>query len=97
MTDSPELAAAKRLLDEAKDQGFRFVRLAPGEDGPLRGVRDTPDHRDEIYRLCRTFREVGAVPRCGYTAEHANRRPGDETRLVSRPVRMPSIVIRHTR
>jgi hypothetical protein len=37
MADSPELAAAKRLLDEAKDQGFRFERLAPGEDGPLRG------------------------------------------------------------
>ncbi|MBV9651561.1 MAG: hypothetical protein JO296_15685 [Pseudonocardiales bacterium] len=49
MADSPELAAAKRLLDEAKDQGFRFERVAPGEDGPLRGVRDTPKHRDEIY------------------------------------------------
>ncbi|MGH3548332.1 MAG: hypothetical protein ACRDQU_09515 [Pseudonocardiaceae bacterium] len=49
MADSPELAAAKRLLDEAKDRGFRFERLPPGEDGPLRGVRDTPEHRDEIY------------------------------------------------
>lgn len=49
MADSPELAAAKRLLDEAKGQGFRFERLAPGQDGPLRGVRDTPQHRDEIY------------------------------------------------
>ena len=49
MADSPELAAAKRLLDKAKDQGFRFERVAPGEDGPLRGVRDTPEHRDEIY------------------------------------------------
>jgi hypothetical protein len=49
MADSPELAAAKRLLDEAKAQGFRFERVAPGEDGHLRGVRDTPEHRDEIY------------------------------------------------
>src|SRR5919206_996908 len=49
MADSPDLAAAKRLLDHAKARGFRFERLAPGEDGPLRGVRDTPEHRDEIY------------------------------------------------
>lgn len=49
MADSPDLAAAKRLLDDAKDQGFRFERVASGEDGPLRGVRDTPEHRDEIY------------------------------------------------
>ena len=49
MADSPELVAAKRLLDEAKDRGFRFERVAPGEDGPLRGVRNTPEHRDEIY------------------------------------------------
>jgi len=49
MADSPELAAAKRLLDEAKDRGFHFERVALGEDGPLRGVRDTPEHRDEIY------------------------------------------------
>jgi hypothetical protein len=40
--DSPDLAAAKRLLDAAKDQGFRFQRIAPGPDGPLRGVRETP-------------------------------------------------------
>lgn len=49
MADSPELAAAKRLLDDAKDQGFHFERVAPGEDGPLQGVRETPEHRDEIY------------------------------------------------
>jgi hypothetical protein len=49
MADSPEVAAAKRLLDAAKDQGFRFERLAPGPDGPLRGVRETVEWRDEIY------------------------------------------------
>ena len=38
MADSPDLAAAKRLLDHAKAQEFRFERVAPGEDGPLRGV-----------------------------------------------------------
>lgn len=47
--DSPELAAAKRLLDTAKDQGFHFQRLAPGPDGPLRGVRQTPEFVDELY------------------------------------------------
>jgi hypothetical protein len=47
--DSPELAAAKRLLDAAKDAGFAFTRIAPGEDGPLRGVRQTPQWVDEMY------------------------------------------------
>jgi hypothetical protein len=46
---SPDLAAAKRLLDEAKAQGFRFARIAPGPDGPLLGVRETADYEDEIY------------------------------------------------
>lgn len=47
--DSPDLAAAKRLLDAAKDQGFRFQRIAPGPDGPLLGVRETPEFFDELY------------------------------------------------
>lgn len=47
--DSPDLAAAKRLLDTAKDQGFRFQRIAPGPDGPLRAVRETPEFVDELY------------------------------------------------
>lgn len=49
MADSPELVAAKRLLDVAKNDGFAFERIAPGEDGPLRGVRETPQWRDVIY------------------------------------------------
>jgi hypothetical protein len=49
MADSPELAAAKRLLDLAKSQGFAFQRIAPGPDGPLFARRETPEHRDEIY------------------------------------------------
>jgi hypothetical protein len=49
MADSPDLAAAKRLLDDAKDRGFAFQRIAPGEDGPLQGVRQTPDWVDELY------------------------------------------------
>ena len=49
MADSPELAAAKRLLDVAKDQGFTFQRIAPGPDGPLRGVRKTVAWIDKIY------------------------------------------------
>jgi hypothetical protein len=49
MTDSPDLAAAKRLLDTAKSEGFAFHRIAPGPDGPLRGVRKTLQWVDEIY------------------------------------------------
>ncbi|MBV8995197.1 MAG: hypothetical protein JO287_16205 [Pseudonocardiales bacterium] len=48
-TDSPELVAAKRLLDAAKDAGFTFQRIAPSEDGPLRGVRQCVEWIDEIY------------------------------------------------
>lgn len=47
--DSPDLAAAKRLLDAAKQVGFSFARIAPGPDGPLRGTRQTPHWVDEIY------------------------------------------------
>ncbi|MGH3513385.1 MAG: hypothetical protein ACRDRB_14060 [Pseudonocardiaceae bacterium] len=47
-TDSPDLAAAMRLLDTAKQRGFVFTRTAPGEDGPLRGVRETLAWQDEI-------------------------------------------------
>jgi hypothetical protein len=47
--DGPDLIAAKRLVDLARDQGFVFQRVAPGEDGPLRGVRETVEWVDEIY------------------------------------------------
>lgn len=47
--DGPELAAAKRLLDATKREGFAFQRVAPGEDGPLFGVRETLDYRDTCY------------------------------------------------
>jgi hypothetical protein len=47
--ESPELRAARRLLDLAKRQGFAFQRLAPGEDGLLFARRETLEHRDEIY------------------------------------------------
>lgn len=48
-TDGPRLAAAKRLLDAAKDAGFTFVHIAPGPDGPLRGTRETREWTDHIY------------------------------------------------
>lgn len=48
MADSPELAAAKRLLDSAKDSGLAFERVAPGVDGPLLGVRESVEWVDEI-------------------------------------------------
>lgn len=47
--ESPELAAAKRLLDAAKRGGFCFQRVAPGPDGPLWGVRETLQWRDTVY------------------------------------------------
>lgn len=49
MADGPEIAAAKRLLDLAKDRGFRFWRIAPGEDGPLWGKRETLEWLDTIF------------------------------------------------
>ena len=49
MADSPDLAAAKRLLDAAKDAVFSFQRIAPGEDAPLRGVRQSTEWLDEIH------------------------------------------------
>lgn len=49
VADGPELAAAKRLLDLARDQGFVFQRVAPGDDGPLLGIRESTEYRDRIY------------------------------------------------
>jgi hypothetical protein len=47
--DSPEVAAAKRLIDALREQGFSFSRIAPGEDAPVRGTRDDRNYSDEIY------------------------------------------------
>src|SRR5919206_101924 len=47
--DGAEVAAAKRLLDLAKRQGFAFQRVAPGEDGPLFARRETIEYHDELY------------------------------------------------
>ncbi|HET9256894.1 MAG TPA: hypothetical protein VFO16_17100 [Pseudonocardiaceae bacterium] len=49
MSDSPSLRAAMRLLDATKTQGFAFCRIAPGEDGPLVGRRESADFTDQIY------------------------------------------------
>lgn len=49
MADSPELATAKRLLDTAKRDGFVFQRVAPGDDGPLLGMRESVDYLDTCY------------------------------------------------
>jgi hypothetical protein len=46
--DSPEVVAALRLLDDAKDRGFTFERTGPGEDAPVLGVRETVEWIDEI-------------------------------------------------
>ncbi len=47
--DSPDVAIAKRLLDQLKLCGFQFQRIAPGEDGPLVGNRITGDWVDVIH------------------------------------------------
>jgi hypothetical protein len=47
--DGLDVVAAKRLLDAAKREGFAFQRVAPGEDGPLFGVRETLTYRDTCY------------------------------------------------
>lgn len=62
MADSPFLAAAKRLLDQAKADGFHFQRIALGEDGPLLGVRETCEWRDEIY-LAEFWHSCSAIRR----------------------------------
>src|SRR5262245_26549752 len=49
VAEGPELRAAKRLLDLAKNQSFAFQRIASGPDGPLFARRDTLEHRAEIY------------------------------------------------
>jgi hypothetical protein len=49
MTESPELAAAKPLLDAAKDRGFTVERIAVGQDAPLGGVRESTGWLDEVY------------------------------------------------
>src|SRR5438270_13972734 len=49
MADSPDLVAAKRLLDAAKDAGFTFQWIAPGGDAPLLGVRQSTKWLDEIH------------------------------------------------
>lgn len=47
--DSPDVVIAKRLLDQLKQRGFQFERIAPGEDGPLIGNRMTGNCVDMIH------------------------------------------------
>ena len=47
--DSPDVVIAKRLLDQLKQRGFQFQRIAPGEDGPLIGNRVTGNCVDMIH------------------------------------------------
>ena len=47
--DSPDVATAKRLLDQAKLRGFTFQRISAGEDGPLVGHRVSESWIDLIH------------------------------------------------
>lgn len=60
--DSPDVVIARRLLDHARLQGFRFRRLACGPDGPVEGVRECGEWVDTI-RLAGFSRECYAVRR----------------------------------
>lgn len=60
--ESPDLAAAKRLVDDLKAAGFRFERTAPGVDSPLLGHRVSGRWVDTIYiegfsRDCMAWRQ----------------------------------------
>ena len=60
--ESADIVIAKRLLDQAKLQGFQFQRVAEGPDGPLLGIRHTGDCTDTLYlggfsRDCHALRE----------------------------------------
>lgn len=43
------MVIARRLLDHARLQGFRFRRLACGPDAPVEGVRESGQWVDTIY------------------------------------------------
>lgn len=47
--DSPDVAVAKRLLDDAKRSGFTFQRTAPGADAALVGHRVNDGWADLIH------------------------------------------------
>src|SRR5262249_19177687 len=49
VTKGPTLRAAVRPLGPAKTQGFSFERIAPGDDGPILGRRESLEYKDEIY------------------------------------------------
>lgn len=60
--DSSDVVIAKLLLDHLKLGGFRFQRLAPGEDGALVGTRVGDEWMDVIHvegfsRDCFAFRK----------------------------------------
>lgn len=47
--DSPDVVIAKRLLDQVKQAGFIFQRVASGEDAPLAGYRISDGWVDLIH------------------------------------------------
>lgn len=60
--ESLDLVVAKRLIDHARLQGFRFRRVAEGPDGAVLGTRQTDDWTDTVYlngfsRDCYALRE----------------------------------------
>lgn len=78
--DSPDVMIAKRLLDQLKQRGFQFQRIAPGEDGPLIGNRVTGNCVDMIHiegfsRDCFAWRQRSAsliLPGAGLVERRAD-------------------------
>ncbi len=66
MAEASALVEAMRLRALATARGFRFQRVAPGPDGPLLGVRDTPRWHDRIYL-------AGFSVDCSATRRHKSR------------------------
>jgi hypothetical protein len=78
--DSSDVMTAKRLLDQLKQRGFHFQRIAPGEDGPLIGNRVTGNCVDIIHiegfsRDCFAWRQQSSsliLPRGGLVERRAD-------------------------
>ena len=84
MAEGLELAAAKRLLDDAKAGGFAFQRTGPEPDAPLLGVRETAREaggdvllaapHGPVLRLLTVLGLPGVYPSVAAAADSAGRR-----------------------
>src|SRR2546423_3031307 len=83
MADSPDLVAAMRLLDAAKDAGFTFQRLAPGPDGPSGNAGNRCLARRDLSRRIREL--MPCNPPSPLVADRARRSAGGAKSRRGRP------------